>query len=150
MGGVGSRVVFWTWPALVAASCACTCVRASAVVHRGCFFAVEHAAKFLMGISGLFDALKGYVRPCHIEALRGQRVGIDTYSWLHKASFGCATGATAVCLVRCLDRLNSMRDWRLKMPSPARFMELAGCTWGSPPDARPHNDALHILRARVC
>ena len=103
-----------------------------------------------MGISGLFDALKGYVRPCHIEALRGQRVGIDTYSWLHKASFGCATGATAVCLVRCLDRLNSMGDWRLKMQSPARFMELAGCMWGSPPDARPHNDALHILRARVC
>jgi hypothetical protein len=48
-----------------------------------------------MGISGLFDALKGYVRPCHIETLRGQRVGIDTYSWLHKASFGCASGVTA-------------------------------------------------------
>ena len=36
MGGVGSRVVFWTWPALEAqAACARVCVRALVLVPGG-------------------------------------------------------------------------------------------------------------------
>ncbi|KAI8873909.1 putative exonuclease [Ramicandelaber brevisporus] len=43
-----------------------------------------------MGIAGLLPLFKSVMEPIHVRELRGQRVGIDTYSWLHKAAFSCA------------------------------------------------------------
>ncbi|KAG0142845.1 hypothetical protein CROQUDRAFT_49688 [Cronartium quercuum f. sp. fusiforme G11] len=43
-----------------------------------------------MGIQGLLPFLKSIQRPSHIKEWAGQTLAIDTYSWLHKAAYGCA------------------------------------------------------------
>ena len=43
-----------------------------------------------MGIPGLLQAIKSKSRRCNINEFKGFRVGIDGYSWLHKACFSCA------------------------------------------------------------
>lgn len=42
-----------------------------------------------MGINGLIPALKPVVKTCHISEVRGKRVAVDGYCWLHKAAYGC-------------------------------------------------------------
>ena len=44
----------------------------------------------LMGIQGLLPLLKDIQSKTHISSFRGQAVGIDTYCWLHKGTYGCA------------------------------------------------------------
>jgi exonuclease-1 len=43
-----------------------------------------------MGIQGLLQALKPLIEITHISTLKGKRVAIDGYCWLHKAVYGCA------------------------------------------------------------
>lgn len=43
-----------------------------------------------MGIQGLLPFIKSSIdSDYHIEKLRGKRVAVDGYAWLHKASYGC-------------------------------------------------------------
>eukprot|EP00667_Euglena_gracilis_P008523 EG_transcript_8622 len=43
-----------------------------------------------MGIQGLLPPLKGCSRAVHVSEYRHQRVGVDTYGWLHKGCIQCA------------------------------------------------------------
>jgi exonuclease-1 len=43
-----------------------------------------------MGISGLLPLLRSITKRVHIEALAGEAVAIDAYSWLHKGVFLCS------------------------------------------------------------
>lgn len=43
-----------------------------------------------MGVSGLLPALKSIQSETTLEKYRGKCLAIDTYAWLHKASFCCA------------------------------------------------------------
>lgn len=43
-----------------------------------------------MGVSGLLPVLKSIQEPTTLERFRGKTLAIDTYAWLHKASFTCA------------------------------------------------------------
>eukprot|EP00659_Diplonema_papillatum_P004873 gene4873-7520_t len=43
-----------------------------------------------MGISGLLMSLKSITRECHVRSFSGQRVGVDTYCWLHKFGYNDA------------------------------------------------------------
>lgn len=43
-----------------------------------------------MGVSGLLPVLKSIQEPTTLERYRGKTLAIDTYAWLHKASFSCA------------------------------------------------------------
>jgi exonuclease-1 len=42
-----------------------------------------------MGIQGLLPQLKSIMAPIGVEALKGQTVAVDTYSWLHKGALSC-------------------------------------------------------------
>lgn len=42
-----------------------------------------------MGIQGLLQALKPLIQSTHVSELRGKRLAIDGYCWLHKAVYGC-------------------------------------------------------------
>ncbi|CAI7884315.1 unnamed protein product [Closterium sp. NIES-54] len=43
-----------------------------------------------MGITGLLPLLKSVTRRTHVREYAGRRVAIDTYSWLHCASYSCS------------------------------------------------------------
>ncbi|KAI9205019.1 PIN domain-like protein [Polychytrium aggregatum] len=43
-----------------------------------------------MGIQGLLPFLKEIRREIHLSELRGLRIAVDGYVWLHRAAFGCA------------------------------------------------------------
>lgn len=43
-----------------------------------------------MGVQGLLPVLKSIQEPTTLERFRGKTLAIDTYAWLHKASFTCA------------------------------------------------------------
>jgi len=43
-----------------------------------------------MGITGLLPCLKPHMKPKHLSTLKGKTVGVDSYSWLHKAVYSCA------------------------------------------------------------
>jgi exonuclease-1 len=43
-----------------------------------------------MGISGLLPFLKPISRNVHLRDFQGETIGIDAYSWLHKAVFSCS------------------------------------------------------------
>jgi 5'-3' exonuclease len=44
-----------------------------------------------MGISNLLQHLKGITRPVLLSELRGLRVAVDGYGWLHRGAFACCT-----------------------------------------------------------
>ena len=44
-----------------------------------------------MGIKDLLPQLKQITREVNISELRGKRVGVDAYVWLHQKAYGCAT-----------------------------------------------------------
>ena len=44
-----------------------------------------------MGIKDLLPQLKQITREINISELRGKRVGVDAYVWLHQKAYGCAT-----------------------------------------------------------
>src|SRR5690242_2404890 len=48
-----------------------------------------------MGITGLLPVLASIGRAVTLEELRGRRVAVDAYVWLHKAAFTCAS---EICL----------------------------------------------------
>jgi exonuclease-1 len=43
-----------------------------------------------MGIQGLLPALKPLVQSTHISSLKGKRVAVDGYCWIHKSTYSCA------------------------------------------------------------
>jgi 5'-3' exonuclease len=47
--------------------------------------------KTTMGIDGLLPLLKSIAVSTHLSELRGQRAAVDSYSWLHRGTYGCAT-----------------------------------------------------------
>ncbi|KAJ2486799.1 Rad2 nuclease [Coemansia sp. RSA 2320] len=44
-----------------------------------------------MGISGLIPLLREAQRPGHVKEFAGQTVGVDSYIWLYKGAFACAS-----------------------------------------------------------
>ncbi len=43
-----------------------------------------------MGITGLLPVLKPITKQIHIRELRGQRVAVDGYVWLHRGVYSCS------------------------------------------------------------
>ncbi len=43
-----------------------------------------------MGIQGLLSVLKPIITDCHVDQLKGKRVAVDGYCWLHRAVYGCS------------------------------------------------------------
>jgi exonuclease-1 len=43
-----------------------------------------------MGIQGLLPLLKQIEKPVHLAELKGEKVGVDAYVWLHRGAFSCA------------------------------------------------------------
>lgn len=50
-----------------------------------------------MGIQGLLPELKAITQTTRLAELSGQTCGVDTYSWIHRGVFSCATD---ICLER--------------------------------------------------
>ena len=52
-----------------------------------------------MGIQGLLGVLNPVMEDGHVKEFKGGRVGIDSFSWLHKGAFACAyeLGMNMVC-----------------------------------------------------
>ena len=42
-----------------------------------------------MGIQGLLSVLKPVITTAHINDLRGKKVAVDAYAWLHKSVYSC-------------------------------------------------------------
>ena len=42
-----------------------------------------------MGIQGLLPAIRERLQPAHVRELRGLRVAVDAYAWIHKATYSC-------------------------------------------------------------
>ena len=67
-----------------------------------------------MGIKGLIPALKDVIESgVHVRKFQGHKVAVDTYSWLHKGTFGCALelciGApTDTYITYCTDRVKML------------------------------------------
>eukprot|EP01041_Mallomonas_annulata_P005736 gene5736-11598_t len=55
-----------------------------------------------MGIQGLLPLLKPVTSIEHIQLYRNKRIAVDTYGWLHKATYGC-------CVEMCTGKLSSNR-----------------------------------------
>ncbi len=43
-----------------------------------------------MGISGLLPLVQAGSVEVHLRSYAGQRVAVDSYSWLHKGAYACA------------------------------------------------------------
>jgi len=43
-----------------------------------------------MGITGLLQLLAPVTQPAHVQVLRGKRVAVDTYAWIHRGVYACA------------------------------------------------------------
>lgn len=72
-----------------------------------------------MGIQGLLPLLKSIMVPFHIKDLRGCRVAVDTYSWLHKGALSCSK---ELCKSLPTSRLTPVsRFTRLKFLFPGGF-----------------------------
>ena len=54
-----------------------------------------------MGVQGLLGLLEEAVHDVHISELRGRRVAVDGYCWLHKATYSCAL---ELCTSEATDR----------------------------------------------
>ncbi|CAI5483774.1 unnamed protein product [Closterium sp. Yama58-4] len=68
-----------------------------------------------MGISGLLPLLKSVTRRTHIREYAGRRVAIDTYSWLHRASYSCSQelcqGTPCTRHIQyCMNKVKLLRD----------------------------------------
>ena len=44
-----------------------------------------------MGISGLLPILRSITNTVHVKEYKGKKVAVDTYVWLHKASYSCSS-----------------------------------------------------------
>eukprot|EP01114_Cavostelium_apophysatum_P019359 TRINITY_DN6219_c0_g1_i1.p1 TRINITY_DN6219_c0_g1~~TRINITY_DN6219_c0_g1_i1.p1 ORF type:complete len:623 (+),score=153.77 TRINITY_DN6219_c0_g1_i1:138-2006(+) len=69
-----------------------------------------------MGITGLLQALNSITTDVHISELRGQKVAIDIYCWLHKGVYTCAmelcmNTPTTKYIDFCLSRLQLLLDF---------------------------------------
>lgn len=51
---------------------------------------VPHFQGRVMGIQGLLPLLKPITKTVHVRELRGCRVAVDAYVWLHRGAYGCA------------------------------------------------------------
>ena len=43
-----------------------------------------------MGITGLLPFLKEAQREVNVSSLRGSKVAVDAYCWLHRGAYSCA------------------------------------------------------------
>lgn len=69
-----------------------------------------------MGVTGLLRVLKSASEPCSVEVFRGQTVGVDGYSWLHKGAISCSwdlafNKPTTRHLEYCLKRIKMLRHY---------------------------------------
>uniref|UniRef100_A0A0D9V6F7 Exonuclease 1 n=1 Tax=Leersia perrieri TaxID=77586 RepID=A0A0D9V6F7_9ORYZ len=64
-----------------------------------------------MGIQGLLPQLKSIMAPIGVEALKGQTVAVDTYSWLHKGALSCGD---RLCKGLPTTRVNMLRHHGVK------------------------------------
>jgi exonuclease-1 len=72
-----------------------------------------------MGIQGLLPQLKSIMAPIGVEALKGQTVAVDTYSWLHKGALSCGDRLckglpTTRHIEYCMHRVNMLRHHGVK------------------------------------
>ncbi|EEE55478.1 hypothetical protein OsJ_03659 [Oryza sativa Japonica Group] len=72
-----------------------------------------------MGIQGLLPQLKSIMAPIGLEALKGQTVAVDTYSWLHKGALSCGDRLckglpTTRHIEYCMHRVNMLRHHGVK------------------------------------
>ena len=73
-----------------------------------------------MGISGLLPALASITKSCTVSsAFSGQTIGIDAYTWLHKATYSCAQdvaqGRDNRAFVRfCVQRTEMLRHYKIR------------------------------------
>ncbi|CAI7856670.1 unnamed protein product, partial [Closterium sp. NIES-53] len=68
-----------------------------------------------MGITGLLPLLKSVTRRTHVREYAGRRVAIDTYSWLHCASYSCSQelcqGTPCTRHIQyCMNKVKLLRD----------------------------------------
>ena len=69
-----------------------------------------------MGIQGLLVSLKAsYVREAHLSDFSGLTAAVDTYAWLHRGTYACATdlivkGDSDGYVDFCMSRVNLLKD----------------------------------------
>jgi len=71
-----------------------------------------------MGITGLLPFLKEIVENTHIQTYAGKRVAVDTYCWIHKGGFACASDLakgikTDVYVNYCLKFINMLKSYKV-------------------------------------
>lgn len=71
-----------------------------------------------MGITGLLPFLKEIIEDTHIQTYAGKRVAVDTYSWIHKGAFACASDLakgtkTNVYVNYCLKFINMLKSYKV-------------------------------------
>lgn len=69
-----------------------------------------------MGVLSLLKVLKSASEPCSLEQFRGQTVGIDGYSWLHRAAISCSwdlahNKPTTRLVDFCIKRIKMLRHF---------------------------------------
>jgi len=67
-----------------------------------------------MGIDGLLKALEPFAVDMHINKFAGQKVAVDAYCWLHKATYGCSVELctnvpTTKYVTYCMEKVTMMR-----------------------------------------
>lgn len=72
-----------------------------------------------MGIGGLLLNLKDITEHVHIKEYAGKKVAIDTYVWLHRGSYSCASQLcqnipTDKYVEYCMHRVRMLRHWKVK------------------------------------
>jgi exonuclease-1 len=71
-----------------------------------------------MGISGLLQSLKSLGQQVHVSEFKGQKVGVDVYSWLHKGAIGCAADLcqkipTCRYITYVMDRVHMLQHFKV-------------------------------------
>ncbi|KAM3361947.1 exonuclease 1 isoform X1 [Capsicum galapagoense] len=72
-----------------------------------------------MGIQGLLPLLKSIMLPINIKDLKGCKVAVDTYSWLHKGALSCSKELckgipTTKHIDYCMHRVNLLLHYGVK------------------------------------
>lgn len=71
-----------------------------------------------MGINGLHPIIKSITRPIRLDSLKGLRVAVDAYSWLHKGAYACAVDLalgkpTSIFVEYCLSKLRVLNYYKI-------------------------------------
>ena len=104
-----------------------------------------------MGITGLLPFLKEIIEDTHIQTYAGKRVAIDTYCWIHKGAFACASDLakgtkTKVYVNYCLKFINMLKSYKV-IP----VLVFDGCNIPSKQEVehtRRENRQLNLLKGK--